>query len=369
MNESKNTKNIAGWVKVPKKICYTKNLFSNGTTRHLYLQLLFHADHKGYCFPSIETLQEITGYGRKTIIKHLKILEKEGFIEVKRKNGKVNYYRLCNIPASEVIPEQQATSSKKYTGFNDEPVLKNTPEPVLKNTPEPVVKSTLVPMQNLHPNKNNLNKNNFNKNKGNKNPDGHRDDPPFKFLNILFDAFKEAYKKRFKDEYYIQQEDYNTEEFFKTYLLDLFPGIDLNNQEIVRRKLLNMFLFYAFECRDQFLCKKFSLTYLANKMHEYNQDCGGSYANWLKNQREKHKKQEEAAPVKEPEPEEPEVTKEIIKNYFRENGYDPVVANEVEWFLSIHPEYRSNWEEVVRRRFFTEKNKMIRVQKMLGRQN
>lgn len=55
----------------------------------LYSVLTIFADGKNSCFPSIETLVQVTGMSRDTIYRHLDILEKRGIIERqhKRKSG------------------------------------------------------------------------------------------------------------------------------------------------------------------------------------------------------------------------------------------------------------------------------------------
>ena len=55
----------------------------------LYSVLTIFADGKNSCFPSIETLVQVTGMSKDTIYRHLDILEKRGIIERqhKRKGG------------------------------------------------------------------------------------------------------------------------------------------------------------------------------------------------------------------------------------------------------------------------------------------
>ena len=59
--------------------------------------LYLHADRDGVCFPSIDTLQHLTGFDRSTIIRAVKWLVAHGFVERFKTKGKHNRYRL---PAS-----------------------------------------------------------------------------------------------------------------------------------------------------------------------------------------------------------------------------------------------------------------------------
>ena len=63
--------------------------------RHIILVLFYFIDGNGYCYPSLETISEYTGYSVKTIVAHNKILVKEKWIKYKRGNRyETNQYQL-----------------------------------------------------------------------------------------------------------------------------------------------------------------------------------------------------------------------------------------------------------------------------------
>lgn len=102
----------------------------------LYSVLTIFADGKNSCFPSIETLVQVTGMSRDTIYRHLDILEKRGIIERqhKRKSGQFRntVYILRDENRKLPYTENTDTESTVYDK-NDSPCSKNSDSPCPEN--------------------------------------------------------------------------------------------------------------------------------------------------------------------------------------------------------------------------------------------
>lgn len=102
----------------------------------LYSVLTIFADGKNSCFPSIETLVQVTGMSRDTIYRHLDILEKRGIIERqhKRKSGQFRntVYILRDENRKLPYTENTDTESTVYDK-NDSPCPENSDSPCPEN--------------------------------------------------------------------------------------------------------------------------------------------------------------------------------------------------------------------------------------------
>lgn len=102
----------------------------------LYSVLTIFAGEKNSCFPSIETLVQVTGMSRDTIYRHLDILEKRGIIERqhKRKSGQFRntVYILRDENRKSPYTESTDTESTVYDK-KASPYPENSDSPCPKN--------------------------------------------------------------------------------------------------------------------------------------------------------------------------------------------------------------------------------------------
>ncbi len=83
----------AGFTQVPNVILKSSAL-SVGA-KLTYAMLLSYAWQHDSCFPGQETLAEDMGSGKRSVVRYLDELEREGFVSIKRQGlGKVNIYTL-----------------------------------------------------------------------------------------------------------------------------------------------------------------------------------------------------------------------------------------------------------------------------------
>lgn len=105
-------------------------------SKYLYSVLTIFAGEKNSCFPSIETLVQVTGMSRDTIYRHLDILEKRGIIERqhKRKSGQFRNTVYILRDENRKLPyiENTDTESTVYDK-NDSPCPKNSDSPCPEN--------------------------------------------------------------------------------------------------------------------------------------------------------------------------------------------------------------------------------------------
>ena len=79
-----------------------------GTTAvAVYSWLCYYANVKAQdCFPSIRTLSRHCALSRRTIMRAIKRLEDIKAIDIERKKGKGNVYKLLNIAGSNTYPQK-----------------------------------------------------------------------------------------------------------------------------------------------------------------------------------------------------------------------------------------------------------------------
>jgi Helix-turn-helix domain len=83
----------AGFTQVPNIILKSTDL-SVGA-KLTYAMLLSYAWQNDSCFPGQETLAADMGSGRRSLVRYIDELEREGFVSIKRQGlGKVNIYTL-----------------------------------------------------------------------------------------------------------------------------------------------------------------------------------------------------------------------------------------------------------------------------------
>ena len=115
----------------------------------LYVILKSFAIDKNFVWPSLSTLEKLTGKSRKSVIKYIKELTDKGLIsKEKRKNNNANASNIYTI--NQV---QKENIKNKTLGGS----VKNTPptEGDCKNFTRGSVKNTLRAVENLHPKYNN----------------------------------------------------------------------------------------------------------------------------------------------------------------------------------------------------------------------
>lgn len=98
------------------------------TQKLILLSLADRADEYFNCYPSITRLTIDTGLDRKTVIKGLQSMESDGFLEIIRTEGEVNYYRLIGVV------DRHVTSTKNGMG---RPVPKTGLHPYQKRDDHP----------------------------------------------------------------------------------------------------------------------------------------------------------------------------------------------------------------------------------------
>lgn len=86
-----------GFTMVPNFILENPKLTVGG--KMTYAMLLKYAWHNDYCFPGQERLADDMGAGKRSVIRFLQELEREGYIAVVRRGlGKSNLYQLFIHP-------------------------------------------------------------------------------------------------------------------------------------------------------------------------------------------------------------------------------------------------------------------------------
>ena len=78
-----------------------RNLIPDRIERDIYELLLEHASREGVSFLSLSKIADKTQISRPTVISHLKNLEEKGFIEIIRKAGKCNAYKILPVKGME----------------------------------------------------------------------------------------------------------------------------------------------------------------------------------------------------------------------------------------------------------------------------
>ncbi len=132
-----------GYVQVPNVLVLNMSkLQLSGNELALLIIIRMFAYQKNYSFPSLKTLQKISGLSHRGVIYIIKTLENKGYLEIKRISQKNNFY-----------------SFKPLNDLLEKIMNNNIDEEVVKNFDYPSANFALPPVQNLHPNKKNINKN------------------------------------------------------------------------------------------------------------------------------------------------------------------------------------------------------------------
>lgn len=132
-----------GYVQVPNVLVLNMSkLQLSGNELALLIIIRMFAYQRNYSFPSLKTLQKISGLSHRGVIYIIKTLENKGYLEIKRISQKNNFY-----------------SFKPLNDLLEKIMNNNIDEEVVKNFDYPSANFALPPVQNLHPNKNNINKN------------------------------------------------------------------------------------------------------------------------------------------------------------------------------------------------------------------
>jgi hypothetical protein len=104
---------------LPQDINYSPNLSIH--EKNLLRALADHCGSKDVCWPSVETLGRFMNVGVRTVQKYLRRVTELRFVEVVRKPGKTNLYRVICLeerkpltpPQEFVHPEQNTSEPKK----------------------------------------------------------------------------------------------------------------------------------------------------------------------------------------------------------------------------------------------------------------
>ncbi|RZD14327.1 MAG: helix-turn-helix domain-containing protein [Candidatus Acidulodesulfobacterium ferriphilum] len=132
-----------GYVQVPNVLVLNMSkLQLSGNELALLIIIRMFAYQRNYSFPSLKTLQKISGLSHRGVIYIIKTLENKGYLEIKRISQKNNFY-----------------SFKPLNDLLEKIMNNNIDEEVVKNFDYPSANFALPPVQNLHPNKKNINKN------------------------------------------------------------------------------------------------------------------------------------------------------------------------------------------------------------------
>lgn len=132
-----------GYVQVPNVLVLNMSkLQLSGNELALLIIIRMFAYQRNYSFPSLKTLQKISGLSHRGVIYIIKTLENKGYLEIKRISQKNNFY-----------------SFKPLNDLLEKIMNNNIDEEVVKNFDYHSANFALPPVQNLHPNKKNINKN------------------------------------------------------------------------------------------------------------------------------------------------------------------------------------------------------------------
>lgn len=102
-----------GFTQVPNFILENPKLSVGG--KMTYAMLLKYAWHNQGCFPGQERLADDMGAGKRSVIRFLQELEREGFITITRRGlGQSNYYQLSVVPQKP--PRKPGKGSGKLHG-------------------------------------------------------------------------------------------------------------------------------------------------------------------------------------------------------------------------------------------------------------
>lgn len=100
------------------------------------LILLSLADRAGEhhtCYPSLPRLEADTGLNKKTIISGLKYLEKNGFLQITKTEGRPNNYQLIGVPNRH---EKSTAHNPKFRAENGATQVPNTASEPTNATPK-----------------------------------------------------------------------------------------------------------------------------------------------------------------------------------------------------------------------------------------
>ena len=76
-------------VKISKLRLFNDLAALSDTEKVIYISLLLFKDREGYCYPSMRYLGNLLGHDKNTIQKYIWALKKKGFLEIKKRWGKL----------------------------------------------------------------------------------------------------------------------------------------------------------------------------------------------------------------------------------------------------------------------------------------
>lgn len=93
-------------------VLVNKHKFDSPIQKLIFLQLADNANKDGKCWPSYQYIADTSGCGKSTVRKHLKLLEKMGFLSIKnRKGSKGNSSNYYQINKAKLTPDHVAPDS------------------------------------------------------------------------------------------------------------------------------------------------------------------------------------------------------------------------------------------------------------------
>lgn len=82
-----------GYVRVPKVLLLSPGITAN-VLKTLVAVMAYAYAGKVYCWPSHRALAQVTGFSRRTVVSHIAILVKQGFLEKKVRPGHTDVYTI-----------------------------------------------------------------------------------------------------------------------------------------------------------------------------------------------------------------------------------------------------------------------------------
>ena len=126
-------------VLVPEAMARNREL--SPAAKLIYGRLRRYAGKDGRCFPRVDTLGEEVGLGERQTQKHLRTLEREGYIRTVERftaDGAQtsNGYAFLWHPTFDEWEENMKTNSKGVNSGSPSPMKKRSPTPVNSNSPK-----------------------------------------------------------------------------------------------------------------------------------------------------------------------------------------------------------------------------------------
>ena len=100
-------------------------IIPNGYAKSVLLILASFTDHEGRCFPSIDTVSELTGFSRSTTIRALHWCEQHGLI-VRSEGGRSTHYQFTCLMENDMTSVSQTPEDNRVISLEIRKKKKNT---------------------------------------------------------------------------------------------------------------------------------------------------------------------------------------------------------------------------------------------------